>query len=1343
MAIVVQGAWADDDYFIGSNEYAPYKVGSAEDLIELSTRMKRHKDAYYVMCYVVLTNDIDMSAYPDWTPIGYDEDAANRMGFNGTFDGMGHSIYNLKSQSGNVGLFWKLWGADIRNVNFRNVDLKGAKGSVVCTETVDATIENVNVMSGSISINQSASGICVKADMIKRCENHANVTSPNTAAGISVNAQQVVECINYGDVTGDIAAGISYSYYNNDNIVSDCANYGTISGRSPAGISALVEGGKLVNCLNAGAIVGTEETEAECGGLLATTSGSNIQLLGNNMYVAPNGSTISNVVGDMGLLFNPVTDGKALKISNTEISNGFAAYYLQKYHQDNDEVPVWVWGQNLAKEGSHPILVKGNPNLDNPRVFGHVTMRCDKTVTGEFSNEVSFGDSFQQMVNHSPEFVEMDHDCEIGGTQEHWVCQVCHKIFKDEECTEETSLDELTIPAGHDFADGVCKYCGYDISIAEGNYTISVAATGKDFDYEKIECFDYIRYFVPNRNGILQISLTGGGDVDKVVEIFKKTGDSYPYVNVRIDNPIYLTANVEEGVAYYIGIRASENNVAINDASLSLKLICSEHKIEYVAEKEPTCTEHGHGQFLYCSACGKYFDYYTGYETDWKSYDWGLAEHKLVDGVCQVCDYEVPTLKLAEDADGNFTYSADNVEFDRKGVYWGESHSIFRVFIPEHGMLDVKAYVDVTSGDYQPVKVKSAHEFEYHESYPSGGGVQSAPQRRKAPEVYIPEQNTQVPGGGYVYILVNNEEKVTSKLEVTLYSHKDNVHEIEAKPATCTADGVKSHFYCDHEDCTFKILVGREWETTYYYFTEDGIGNPGDEELIIPATGHQFDEDGQCSVCGMKEAILADGENNVIFPRGIEQTTVFKYTATHTKRLNVTVETDAYIKGQVIIPWSAWEKMQGGGDNDDRPASVRRRVGARNIEPLMAQNVVEGNVYAIAFLTDADDETPAVITLSYSDYPVVTVGENTINIAAVNDESDTEPDCYNLFKFVAPATGMAHIYTRGEGDTYGQLFDINMSSIKDCKDDIDNSVNNYNFNIDYEVVKGTTYYVGVREYDGEPIDEYSLVIKYEGIPDFEGTLALDDTKSLEENLGEWIDLEMFTATRGVTYNRNATTSKWGTVVLPYELQSNDKIAYYELTKADIQGGNLEFTKVETVAPNTPTVYRIINGNQYDASVEDPVTIEVPEKFGNFDLYVKTKVESWFLDGWYYEDVIDTQHDDYFMDSEGHLDPDAAGIMYISKDQFWHATGSIKVKPYRAIFEAYDVNWSAPSVKAMTITFDDENGEATTIHSIMDEEGDFTDIETIYDLNGRKQSKLGQGVNIIRTADGKTRKIIQK
>lgn len=1341
MAIVVQGAWADDDYFTGhGNE--PYKVGSVEDLIELSNRMKRHEDTFAAICYVVLTNDIDMSAYPDWTPIGDDKDETNTMAFAGTFDGMGHSIYNLKSQSGHVGLFWKLWGADIRNVNFRNVDLKGAKGSVVCTETVDATIENVNVMSGSISITESASGICVFANMIKRCENHANVTSPNTAAGISVNATNVVECINYGDVSAYAAAGISTSP-NTTSEVQDCANYGTIDGTIAVGITLFSATGKLVNCLNSGRIKHTENPETPGSGVdkcsLLAYSDLAMELLGNNMYVAPqdNGSDS----------FNPVNSrtsiaGEALEIGNKEISNGFAAYYLQKYHQDNDEVPVWVWGQNLAKEGSHPILVKGNPNLDNPRVFGHVTMRCDKTVSGEFSNEVSFGDSFEQLVNHSPEFVEMDHDCEIGGTQEHWVCQVCHKIFKDEECTEETSLDELTIPAGHDFAGGVCKYCGYDIRIAEGDYTISVAATGKDFDYEKIECFDYIRCFVPNRNGILQISLTGGGDVDKVVEIFKKTGDSYPYVDVRIDNPNYLTANVEEGVAYYIGIRASENNVAINDASLSLKLVCSEHKIEYVAEKEPTCTEHGHGQFLYCSACGKYFDYYTGYETDWKSYDWGLGEHKLVDGVCQVCDYHVPTLELAKDADGNFTYSADNVEFDRMGVYRDESHSVFRVFIPEHGMLDVKAYVDVTSGDYQPVKVKTAHEFEYHESYPSGGGVQSAPQRRKAPEVYIPGQNTQVPGGGYVYILVNNEEEVTSKLEVTLYSHKDNVHvETEGKPATCTEDGTKTVYYCDHEDCTFVISDRWGTETIYYYFTEDGIGNPSEEDLRIPATGHQFDENGQCSVCGMKEAILADGENNVIFPRGIDQTTVFKYTATQTKRLNVTVETDAYILDQIIMPWSTWEKMQGGGDNDDRPASVRRRVGARNIEPLMAQNVVEGNVYAIAFLTDAESDTKATITLSYTEleYPELTEGENIINIAEnyyeLNEKNYQNPEVYEIYKYVPIATGTVSVSSHTGYNIMSVVFDADFNAIwgGDPRE---------GYTVDVE--KGNTYYIGIRCIEvGSGFWDYDLTLEMEGLLKYEGTLALDDTKSLEENLGEWKDIDMFAATGGVTYKRNATTSKWGTVVLPYELQSNDKIAYYELTKADIQGGNLEFTKVETVAPNTPTVYRIINGNQYDASVEDPVTIEVPEKIGNFDLYVKTKVESWFLDGWYYEDVIDTQHDDYFMDSEGRLDPDAAGIMYISGDKFWHAEGSVKVKPYRAVFKVYGVDWNTTSnqVKAMNITFVDENGEETKIQSIMDENGEQVDISGIYDINGRKINQMQKGVNIIRTADGKTRKVI--
>lgn len=482
--------------------------------------------------------------------------------------------------------------------------------------------------------------------------------------------------------------------------------------------------------------------------------------------------------------------------------------------------------------------------------------------------------------------------------------------------------------------------------------------------------------------------------------------------------------------------------------------------------------------------------------------------------------------------------------------------------------------------------------------------------------------------------------------------------------------------------------------------------------------------------------------NNVSFPAGDEQVTVFKYIATQTMCLNIAVETEAEIVGQVIMPWSEWEEMQDGGNNDT-PASAPRKVnGKRKAETLISRKVFEGEAYAIAFLTNAEADATATITLSYSEvvYPEVMVGNNCIDIEAVYGDCDDNPEHYNIFKFVAPKSGYAHIYTEGNEDTYGCLFDSDMQLI-DSNDDYDGGPD---FRIDCTVDEGKKYYIGVRVvYSGWSISNYKLVIEIEGLPEYEGTLVLDDSKSLEDNLGEWKDKDAFTATGGVTYKRAPTTNKWGTVVLPYQLVSSDKVVYYELTAADIPNGKLEFTKVETVDPNTPTVFRIISGNQYDASVEGPVTIKVPEDMGDFDLYTflwETEDEEWYMDGWYYEQVIDTQHDDFFLDEDGY--PGDPGIMYISGDQFWHATGTVTVKPYRALFEVYGVNWSAASAKAMTILFKDDDS-VTTIESVMEENGEFADIETIYDLYGHKIETMKRGVNIIRTSNGKIRKFIKK
>lgn len=383
-------------------------------------------------------------------------------------------------------------------------------------------------------------------------------------------------------------------------------------------------------------------------------------------------------------------------------------------------------------------------------------------------------------------------------------------------------------------------------------------------------------------------------------------------------------------------------------------------------------------------------------------------------------------------------------------------------------------------------------------------------------------------------------------------------------------------------------------------------------------------------------------------------------------------------------------------------------------------------------------------------YPELAEGENTIDIPVNNLEMNgttfNKPEAYDIYKFVASKQGILHVSSTQRINAIVAVFEEDFEFITQ-------SIPYYNFSVN--VMKDKTYYIGIRTNSGESYDSYVLNLEIEGIPEFEGTLELatvDGAGNVTENDLNTALVTFFDGNNpgltspylvvkdGVSYKRNTTTNKWGTVILPYELESNDKVAYYRLTAADIPNGTLEFTKVESVFPNAPTVYRIIDGNQYDASVDGPVTIELPSYRGDFNLrtwyILENDDEKWYLDGWYEEAVVNTQAED------GYCKQNDADIMYISGDKFYHATGTVTVKPYRAIFEVYGVDWNAAPAKALTISFKDGD-DVDYIESIMEENGEFTDVEAVYSIDGQRMNGIQRGVNIIRTADGKTRKFIKK
>ena len=114
-------------------------------------------------------------------------------------------------------------------------------------------------------------------------------------------------------------------------------------------------------------------------------------------------------------------------------------------------------------------------------------------------------------------------------------------------------------------------------------------------------------------------------------------------------------------------------------------------------------------------------------------------------------------------------------------------------------------------------------------------------------------------------------------------------------------------------------------------------------------------------------------------------------------------------------------------------------------------------------------------TKCQQEIPFLTKGDNNITIEKTYG-SKLEISGYNLYKYTASEDGTLEVTANSNGeDTYGTLWKSRTAESCLTKDDESNSPD---FKITYDVTKGTTYYIGAREYDGNAIEgEVTLNVK--------------------------------------------------------------------------------------------------------------------------------------------------------------------------------------------------------------------------------------------------------------------------
>ena len=374
------------------------EIRTADELVQFAADVNAKTGAESMKAF--LMNDIDMKDVASWIPIGNGKFAGSVSGtnqhvstyegaaFQGTFDGQGNSIKNLKlvadltADQTAYGLFGILDGATVKNLTIgapegdsSELSFHSANGSdvgVIAGAVMSSTIENcVNYAPmhargtgvDNVRATMGAFGGFVYADeekggsVLKDLVNYGTITAEgdkntkngatsvmtagiagitNGTTNITTVRNYVVNCINYGDMTSSVprTSGI-IAAVNQFTDVERCKNYGnqvnSNAGTRVGMITATMTFGTLLkDCENHGDAIMTGGTGAQVGGLVCLlNSDTECVISGGGNY----GRIISDVpasqTGYKGTLV--ANFSKFTKVENVVAGGGVGTYNGGEY----------------------------------------------------------------------------------------------------------------------------------------------------------------------------------------------------------------------------------------------------------------------------------------------------------------------------------------------------------------------------------------------------------------------------------------------------------------------------------------------------------------------------------------------------------------------------------------------------------------------------------------------------------------------------------------------------------------------------------------------------------------------------------------------------------------------------------------------------------------------------------------------------------------------------------------------------------------------------------------------------------------------------------------------------
>ena len=257
---------------------------------------------------------------------------------------------------------------------------------------------------------------------------------------------------------------------------------------------------------------------------------------------------------------------------------------------------------------------------------------------------------------------------------------------------------------------------------------------------------------------------------------------------------------------------------------------------------------------------------------------------------------------------------------------------------------------------------------------------------------------------------------------------------------------------------------------------------------------------------------------------------------------------------------------------------------------------------------------------------------------------------------------------------------------------------------DGEFSSGNAYYPQGNDFfypSSKNVEGYNVIVNDKGH-------YTCDLLVLEDGMEYKNDVD-FTA-NAVSYVRFVNKEyKWGSIILPFAITSNDALQYYTLKSFD--NVKMVFSPVDEVPANTPAVYKILIDEIPEG--QENICLDISKE--NTEVEVKASGEGRFST----EPITDWTMCGTYKAVGGLVSGNGTNIYFLANDELWLAEVAVSSVPFRAWFE------TSSTISSAKFRIEVE-GEPEGIQTI---EEDSNNHVIVFDLMGRQSNETRKGLLI--------------